>query len=114
MACSYHEALQIIQTSLLGVTSSQSLPLFDALNRISSGAVYAPFELPKSSISLRDGYAITLQHTDTLPLCSAHVVSTGDALEAHIDAVISFEEALICDEMLHLPLHVKKGMHIKK
>lgn len=114
MACTYHEALHIIQTSLSSITSSQSLPLLEALNRIASHSVYASFELPKSAISLRDGYAITFQNSPTIPLACTQIVSTGDALDANIDAVISFEEAHICDEILSLPLHVKNGMHIKK
>lgn len=114
MACSYHEALQIIQSSLFGVTSSESLPLFEALNRRASHAVYAPLELPKSAISLRDGYAITCSNMETISLSACALVSTGDALKPDIDAIISFEEAHIKGEYLHLPLHVKKGMHIKQ
>lgn len=114
MALSYHEAIQAIQTHTKCLNICESLPLFDALNRIAAHTITASFELPKSAISLRDGYALSLTNTHRVPIKECLMVSTGDALPSYIDAVIATEEALIEEDYLHIPLHVKSGWHIKK
>ncbi len=114
MALSYHEALQAIQTNANYLKNYESLPLFDALNRICAHAITASFELPKSAISLRDGYAIRLDKRNLIPYKECIMVSTGDALSSNIDAVIALEEAVIEDDYLHIPLHVKSGWQVKK
>ena len=114
MICSYHEALRIIKTHILGLKRYESLPLFHALNRIAAHPIYASFELPKTPLSLRDGYAISLQESTHIPLSKAHFVSTGEPILGHIDAIIALEEAVIENETLLIPKHIKKGSHIKK
>lgn len=114
MALSYYEAIQAIQTHTKCLNTCESLPLFDALNRIAAHTITASFELPKSAISLRDGYALSLTNTHHVLLKECLMVSTGDALPSYIDAVIATEEALVEEDYLHIPLHVKSGWHIKK
>lgn len=114
MALSYHEALQAIQTNANYLENCESLPLFDALNRVAAHAINASFELPKSAISLRDGYAIRLNERNLIPRKECIMVSTGDALSSNIDAVIALEEAVIENDYLHIPLHVKSGWQVKK
>lgn len=114
MILSYYEALQILQANAQYLKNYESLPLFDALNRIAAHEINASFELPKSAISLRDGYAIPLNGNNPIACQECVMVSTGDALSSNIDAVIALEEAVIEDGYLHIPLHVKKGWHVKK
>ena len=114
MALSYHEALQAIQTNANYLENCESLPLFDALNHVAAHAINASFELPKSAISLRDGYAIRLNERNLIPRKECIMVSTGDALSSNIDAVIALEEAVIENDYLHIPLHVKSGWQVKK
>ena len=114
MILSYHEALQIIQANAQYLKNYESLPLFDALNRIAAHAIDASFELPKSAISLRDGYAIHLNGNSLVACKECLMVSTGDALSPQIDAVIAIEEAVIEDDYLHIPLHVTSGWQVKK
>lgn len=114
MPISYHEMLTLFQTSITPLHVKTSLPLFEALNRISAEDIFAHFELPKTAISLRDGYAFELQSSPHIALKSCTLVSTGDALLESVDAVISTEEACIEDEHLVVPLDVNSGWHIKK
>ncbi len=114
MICSYREALERIKTDILGLKRNESVSLFHASGRSASEPIYASFELPKTPLSLRDGYAITLDGTSLIPLSASRFVLTGEALSCEIDAVISLEEALIQDEMLRIPSHIKRGSNIKK
>ena len=114
MPISYNEMLTLFQTSITPLHVKTSLPLFEALNRISAEDIFARFELPKTAISLRDGYAFELQKSPRIALTSCTLVSTGDALLESMDAVISTEEATIEENNLIVPLHVNSGWHIKK
>lgn len=114
MPISYHDMLTLFQKSITPLHVKTSLPLFDALNRISAEDVYARFELPKTAISLRDGYAFNLTNSPHVALKSCTIVSTGDALLESMEAVISTEEACIEKEHLVVPLNVNAGWHIKK
>lgn len=114
MALSYHQAIQAIQTNVLPLNKSEFLPLFQALNRIASQPINASFELPKSAISLRDGYAFQLNDNHKIPSKECLFVSTGDALPSWIDAVVANEEAVIENGYLQIPLHVKSGWQVKK
>lgn len=114
MPISYHDMLTLFQTSLTPLHVTTSLPLFEALGHISAEDVHARFELPKTAISLRDGYAFELQNSSRVALTSCTMVSTGDALLESMDVVISTEEAMIDQEHLVVPLHVHSGWHIKK
>ncbi len=113
MICSYLEALNIMKTHIVGITHSESVPLFHASNRIASEPIYASFELPKTPLSLRDGYAVSLKNSSSIPLEAAYFVSTGDALLDTTDAVIALEEAIVHDDLLFIPEHIKKGSNIK-
>lgn len=114
MPIPYHEMLALLQTSVKPLHVKTSLPLFDALNRINATPIHARFELPKSAISLRDGYAFSLKNGPKIALTKTTLVSTGDALLESMDAVISREEALLEEDYLHVPHDVKAGWHIKK
>ena len=114
MPIPYHEMLTLLQTSVKPLHVKTSLPLFEALGRINAAPIYAHFELPRSAISLRDGYAFELQNNSKIPLSQTTLVSTGDALLESMNAVISTEEAAIEENNLIVPLHVNSGCHIKK
>ena len=114
MPISYNEMLTRFQTAIAPLHVKTSLPLLEALNRIAANDVYALFELPKTAISLRDGYAFSLKDSSHIALTSCPCVSTGDALLESMDAVISTEEACIENGYLVVPLHVHSGWHIKK
>lgn len=100
----YQEALKIIQTSILPITQTQTLPLLKALHRISSADVYAKFALPKHAMSLKEGYAISFQNTlpqhryvltqnnEAIVEGEAIRVSTGDFIPEGINAVVAEEE----------------------
>jgi len=114
MPLSYHDVLELINTTLTPLETSESLPLLNALNRIATEPIYASFELPKTAISLRDGYAFSLKDAPIVDLSLCTRVSTGDALPMHIDAIIGYEEACVEQNALHVGAEIAKGWHIKK
>jgi len=114
MPLSYHDALQRIQTVVSPVETRESLPLLNALNRIATEPIYASFELPKTAISLRDGYAVSLKEVPIVDLSLCTRVCTGDALSEEVDAVIGYEEACVVENALHVDKTLPKGWHIKQ
>ncbi len=114
MPLSYHDILDMLPTVVTPLERSESLPLLSALNRIASEPIYASFELPKTAISLRDGYAFSLKDAPIVDLSRCIHVSTGDALPLSIDAIIGYEEACVKNHALHVTQEITKGWHIKK
>jgi len=123
----YQEALKIIQTSIVPIAHSQTLPLLKALHRISSTDVYAKFALPKQAMSLKEGYAIAFDHTsphhryrltpkhEHIIAGEAIYVSTGDFIPEGTSAVIAEEETthnetthtIDCTTVPHASQHIK-------
>jgi molybdopterin biosynthesis enzyme len=114
MPLSYYDVIELLKTNITPLQTSESLPLLNALNHIATEPIYASFELPKTAISLRDGYAFSLNDAPTINLSLCTPVCTGDALPASIDAVIGYEEACVEENTPHISADITKGWHIKK
>lgn len=114
MQNSYAKALLSIEQSIVPLQASESLPLLHAINRIASVPLFASFELPKKAMSLKDGYGIPFGYHSSVPLEHILHVKTGASLPCDIVAIIPQEEALIIDNCVHIPLHVKPHFNIKQ
>lgn len=123
MSITYQKALEIIQSHIKPLHVSQKLPLLECINQICAEDIFAHFELPKTPISLRDGYGVhlhlenhyTLIHTTTdIQAGYACKLFTGDAIPKGVNAVIADEEINFVDENLFtFSLHVEIGRYIK-
>jgi putative molybdopterin biosynthesis protein len=104
------EALEYYKEKLRGRESSLEVETLDvpsALDRITSGAVYARISSPHYNASAMDGIAVnahdTFGATDTTPIVlkkgvGYEVVDTGDPLPEGRDAVIMVEDVIDIDE----------------
>ncbi len=114
MPNSFAKALLSIEQSVTPLQDSESLPLLHAINRIASIPLFASFELPKKAMSLKDGYGIPFGYHSSVPLEDTLRIKTGASLPCDIVAIIPEEEAVILDNCLHIPLHVKPHYNIKQ
>lgn len=123
MSITYQKALAIIQSHIQPLHVSQKLPLLQSINRICAEDIFAHCELPKTPISLRDGYGVhlfegtryLLNHTTTdIQSGYAYKLFTGDAIPQGVNAVIADEEIDFLDQdFICCSLHVENGRHIK-
>lgn len=89
MDISYEEALDIINSKISVVSNIKKTPVLDSIKHICAENIYATTSLPKKPISLKDGYALIDDATDTF-----YEVSTGDELQENTSKVIPFEDAV--------------------
>lgn len=123
MSITYLKALEIIQTHITPLHVSQKLPLLESINRICAEDIFAHYELPKTPISLRDGYGIhlfggthyILNHDITnIQAGYACKLFTGDAIPQGVNAVIADEEIdFVGEDFIRCSLHIHNGHHIK-
>ena len=123
MLISYQEALKRIHTKIAPLNPKQTLPLLKTINRISASDVYAKFALPKSSISLKEGYGVALvdgQINYTLIPYATNIetgyavsLSTGQSIPQGINAIIPEEEALVTEHHITIPKSVALFQHVK-
>ncbi|MBV5278669.1 MAG: molybdopterin molybdotransferase MoeA [Campylobacteraceae bacterium] len=126
MSISYQKALEIIQTTIKPLHVKQKLPLLKTLGRIASEDVFARCALPKTSISLKEGYGIhtlfqaknyTIVSSDIrfIPAGHALKLTTGQTLVEGINAVIADEEIdCLHHHTLILSENPPNGHHIKQ
>ncbi len=97
------------EQNLLAPLPSETLPLVQALGRVTAVAVYAKISAPHYHASAMDGYAVraeeTRDATETSPVqlaigSQAIYVDTGDPLPASLNAVIKIENVQIVQNTL--------------
>lgn len=136
----YSEARNKIVREIAGSSSHfERVPTNQALGRICSEAVKARNDIPQSSVSAMDGYAIRSSETKnaspTRPACfrfkssiypetslrrtaiepsEACYVSTGSSIPGGSDSVVRVEQVRIQDGSIRVPREVEKGANIEE
>ena len=127
MPITYKCALEIIKNSIKPLHVTQELPLFETLRSIASQNILARYALPKTSISLKEGYGIHLlknemRYTllcdkviDFLPEGYACKLATGDSIPVGVDAVIAEEDIrAMSEDTIWLSFPPQHGQNIKR
>ncbi len=102
--------------------ASESVPLIDALGRITSEPIWAKISSPHYHSAAMDGYAVsaddTRDATETRPKqlqleTQAHPVNTGDPLSSNTNAVIMIEDTQQHDNTIEIRASVAPWQHVR-
>jgi len=130
MKVTIDEGLQIIE-KIDPIKRVETLPIEEAINRVSAQDFVAKFDLPRFDNSAMDGYAVKLSDAnrcvkviDTilagedkdikLEKNIAIKIMTGAKIPKGCEAVIPFEDVKIKDDLVCLPQKIKKDANIRK
>ena len=126
MLISYSKALEIIHENIIPLQLAQKTSLLESLHRISSQDIFAKWDMPNESISLKEGYGVHLgastsyhltngKNLSLIPVNHAIALSTGDFIPHGINAVVAKEDSIInTDGNLSIPDDIYSGYNIKQ
>lgn len=123
------DALTRMQAAVQAITTAETLPLSQLLDRISAAPVYAGIDVPGHDNSAMDGYALCSLDTEQTIVgesLAGHPfggqlragecvrITTGATLPKGAQAVVMQEDTHLCGDHLHLARPAKAGDHIRR
>ncbi|MDD3341998.1 MAG: molybdopterin molybdotransferase MoeA [Sulfurospirillaceae bacterium] len=126
MLISYSKALEIIRATILPLQSTYKTTLLESIHRIASQDIFAKWDMPNETMSLKEGFGLHLGSLPTYHLITeanplfvppnyAIELSTGSTLISGINAVIAKEDVEFnADSTLNIPSSIPVGYNIKQ
>lgn len=95
---SLDQALEIIENEFSPVRVTETIPVEDAVGRVTAAPIFTRYSVPEVHLSAMDGIAVRSEETagaselNPVTLASTQRVNTGNVVPAEYDAVIMIED----------------------
>ncbi len=114
------EALAAMRQAFPPVNRAETVPLRQAVGRVTAEPLYAEYSVPTADIAKFDGYAVksgdTLGAQDQrpLPLAGYARINTGEVLPVSFDAVVMIEDTWDEEGIPRIRKSAASGQHVRR